>query len=382
MANKWLLEHTKVEKDFLLFLNKKTPNFILKGGTALALCYGLTRFSVDIDLDGRNISNSGPDKIGGLVQEFCNKFNYKCNLKKDTDLVERWMIDYGHESHKLKVEASYRNINSKDDEIEQRNSIRVFSINDLALMKCNAITERTKIRDFYDICFIANKYWEELERSTKKVIRNLFEYKNFEYAQFLVDTQKDELIDSNKLFNNFLDAYEKVGLEKTEQEKSILKKNFENDQTTINLGEAANIIVNCFEEAYGEPSFQSKEIGQGIEAFKWDFPCEFKGTDAVLRVIYAPDLEEERLCIRVVPKAQEDEKDYPKVLFYSPDNALKTCLDNNAGITPVWFLDNCRAKGEGRPQEVKILMNKRATELFSERKPEQNKEVQNMRMIR
>jgi predicted nucleotidyltransferase component of viral defense system len=36
---------------YLLLLNKRTDQFILKGGTALARCYGLDRFSEDIDLD-------------------------------------------------------------------------------------------------------------------------------------------------------------------------------------------------------------------------------------------------------------------------------------------------------------------------------------------
>ena len=44
--------HKKVIIDFLNYLNSQTDQFILKGGTALMLCYGLNRFSEDIDLDG------------------------------------------------------------------------------------------------------------------------------------------------------------------------------------------------------------------------------------------------------------------------------------------------------------------------------------------
>ena len=45
--------HRHVIKTFLTELNScGNDRFILKGGTALMLCYGLDRFSEDIDLDG------------------------------------------------------------------------------------------------------------------------------------------------------------------------------------------------------------------------------------------------------------------------------------------------------------------------------------------
>ena len=49
----WQTNHGNFIEAFLLFLNKQTDQFVLKGGTALSLCYGLDRFSEDIDLDGR-----------------------------------------------------------------------------------------------------------------------------------------------------------------------------------------------------------------------------------------------------------------------------------------------------------------------------------------
>lgn len=49
----WQTNHGNFIHAFLLLLNKQTDQFVLKGGTALSLCYGLDRFSEDIDLDGR-----------------------------------------------------------------------------------------------------------------------------------------------------------------------------------------------------------------------------------------------------------------------------------------------------------------------------------------
>lgn len=45
-------KHLIVIKDFLDHVNKYCDNpYVLKGGTALSLCYDLNRFSEDIDFD-------------------------------------------------------------------------------------------------------------------------------------------------------------------------------------------------------------------------------------------------------------------------------------------------------------------------------------------
>ena len=46
--------HKTVITNFLAFLNKSSDQFVLKGGTSLMMCYGLNRFSEDIDLDANH----------------------------------------------------------------------------------------------------------------------------------------------------------------------------------------------------------------------------------------------------------------------------------------------------------------------------------------
>ena len=53
----WKELHEKILISYLLLLNKQTDQFILKDGTALSRCYGLDRFSEDIDLDGHKQDN-------------------------------------------------------------------------------------------------------------------------------------------------------------------------------------------------------------------------------------------------------------------------------------------------------------------------------------
>ena len=50
MEVNWRDLHGKVIKEFLSYINEQTESFILKGGTALAQCYSLNRFSEDIEL--------------------------------------------------------------------------------------------------------------------------------------------------------------------------------------------------------------------------------------------------------------------------------------------------------------------------------------------
>ena len=78
-----------VMKDLLLFINKYDKHTtILKGGTSLMFCYKLDRFSEDIDLDSTN------KNIGKLIKEYCTIKKYNFNIKKDTDTVKRFMIEF------------------------------------------------------------------------------------------------------------------------------------------------------------------------------------------------------------------------------------------------------------------------------------------------
>ena len=53
----WRILYGEIIKDFLYFLNNKSNKFVLKGDTSLMMCYNLTRFSEDIDLDGFDKNN-------------------------------------------------------------------------------------------------------------------------------------------------------------------------------------------------------------------------------------------------------------------------------------------------------------------------------------
>ncbi|KLU59359.1 hypothetical protein CEB3_c43450 [Peptococcaceae bacterium CEB3] len=209
----WRTKHGEVISTLLNYLNAQTDNYILKGGTALMTCYGLDRFSEDIDLDGTDKS------IGNFVSAFCEKEGYTCRVAKDTDTVKRYMINYGNIGRPLKVEISFRKKIIEQEETAKIKGINVYKIDSLCAMKVNAYVGRDKIRDLYDLTFICSHYWDQIPDALKTVIRNAVEYKGFEQFDYIVREQQDDLIDKDKLAGAFMEMYDRLGLLYDESER-------------------------------------------------------------------------------------------------------------------------------------------------------------------
>lgn len=224
MLNEWEDKHYKVITSFLKFLNEKSDDFILKGDTALLTCYNLDRFSEDIDLDARNNRN-----LEKLVEDFCNKYQYKYNVKKDTNTTKRFFIGYSDNS-KLKIEVSYRRNKIEENELTKINGILVYNINELGVMKTSAYMGRNKIRDLYDLCFIVNNYWDKLSEDVKSVIRVAVEYKGIEQFEFLSKDNLDELVNMQKLEDDFLKTFDKLGLLLEESENQEISEENKEDE--------------------------------------------------------------------------------------------------------------------------------------------------------
>ena len=125
----WRVQHGQVIAAFAKYLNEKTDNFVLKGGTALYLCYNLDRFSEDIDLDGREKG------LTAVVESFCAEKGYSCRVAKNTAMVERCFINYGSSENPLKIEASYRRLEIPAEETAEINGISVYRIDPLCGQK-------------------------------------------------------------------------------------------------------------------------------------------------------------------------------------------------------------------------------------------------------
>ena len=214
----WRIQHGKVISDFMAYLNGQTNGFVLKGGTALYLCYNLDRFSEDIDLDGR------AKGLIDLVSGFCEKYGYPFRIAKQTDVVEKCFVNYGNEGKPLKIEASFRRKEIPENETDRINGILVYRIEPLCVMKTNAYAGRDKIRDLYDVTFICNRYFDSLSPQTVALVRGAVEYKGVEQFDFIVKDQHDELIDNEKLASDFLNMYDRLGLLYSEEESRSLNE--------------------------------------------------------------------------------------------------------------------------------------------------------------
>lgn len=222
----WKIKHEEVIREVLSYINNKTDDFILKGGTALRQCYGLDRFSEDIDLDSTN------KNIEKYIKEFCEISGYTYNKKKDTDTVKRFMINYGNDSKSLKVEISYRKKSLDNCFRNNINGIEVYDIDTLSFMKAAAYAGRDRIRDMYDIVFICNNYLNELSDNAKTALQEVLINKGIEQYDYLIREDQDPIIDKDKLLEDFLRAWDKIGLESEHQE---ISKNIQKEDPVQNI---------------------------------------------------------------------------------------------------------------------------------------------------
>lgn len=202
----WQQIHEKIILNFLSYLNKQTDQFVLKGGTALRVCYGLDRFSEDIDLD------STKQRITEIVRRYCMQNGFTYRIAKDTQSVCRCFIHYGNVPKDLKIEVSYRRKVIAPENKTKIGHIEVYTLDAIARMKADAYLGRDRLRDLYDLAFIINKHMSHLSPTTLDSVAQSVQNKGLEQFDYLIATQEDPLIDKNKLANDFLNLYDKLDI--------------------------------------------------------------------------------------------------------------------------------------------------------------------------
>lgn len=185
-------------------LNLVGDNFILKGGTALRFYYGLNRYSEDLDFD--SISNN-MNIIKCLKNHKDFKF-WKIYEKKVTEFSTRITLDYGAKTelgtYPLKIDVSGR------DKIRLRNNllkyskignVNVYDIETLVDLKALAFCQRDKIRDFYDIGFLLEKYPQYFDDKTLANIASKILYSGIEELnlQLIDEVENHRLIERNDI---------------------------------------------------------------------------------------------------------------------------------------------------------------------------------------
>lgn len=131
---------------------------VLKGGTALLLCYGLDRFSEDLDFDAPKKFTIAP-RVERILSR--HAATYEVKTVKETPTVQRLKSHYAGITgdRLLKIETSFRNPPA-DEHVKVIDGIRTYPIGELLEQKLNALENRTTARDIYDISFLTRSYPE------------------------------------------------------------------------------------------------------------------------------------------------------------------------------------------------------------------------------
>lgn len=145
-------------------LRMQTTPYVLKGGTALALFYGLNRHSEDLDFDDcgkrfsiKNQVREGLRDGGASMSAFIHDY--------DTWKGQRFKVHYINpetgEDRLLRIELSSRSEPNPDD-IVVVDGIRTYRPPALFDQKMNAADDRVKARDLFDIGFLVGTHGNQL----------------------------------------------------------------------------------------------------------------------------------------------------------------------------------------------------------------------------
>jgi predicted nucleotidyltransferase component of viral defense system len=192
-------ESTHIALMQLVAKNLNDLPIVLKGGTALLLCYGLDRFSEDLDFDSNkklNIIN----RIADILSRHTEKHTIK--ISKDTDTVQRLKIHYSKNGVErfLKIETSFRDPFQNEDTVII-DGIKTYQIKNLIDQKVNAMIGRTKARDLYDIDFLLRTYRESFDSSTiKKLSETVADINELE-GRFYPAFKDDYILNEGELDN-------------------------------------------------------------------------------------------------------------------------------------------------------------------------------------
>lgn len=189
--------------------HKKALPMVLKGGTALKLCYGLDRFSEYLDFDSikpLNLEHSIEEVFRQLGKSEPAFRHPTITLTKKTDTVRRYRVVYG-DSISLKIETSLRGT-PDDNDITELNGILTYKVAVLIEQKLRALQGRTTARDFHDVSFLYEHFYNDFGDEQKAVIEDLYNNQdsvlnrfNAAYSEDSILTTSDLLADLMKLID-------------------------------------------------------------------------------------------------------------------------------------------------------------------------------------
>ncbi len=158
-----LVKQEQFELEVLDKMNsaKMLRGLIFCGGTMLRLCYGLNRFSVDLDFWAANKIDSGAffkdmkDLLARAysITDAADKFNTLLFEVRSKDYPRLLKIEIRKEEKKVAVEQSIAFSKYSNTQV----LLGTVSLKDMMAAKTEALLNRKEIRDAFDIEFLIKK---------------------------------------------------------------------------------------------------------------------------------------------------------------------------------------------------------------------------------
>lgn len=204
-------EHTEVMTAIChTFCKKKLP-MVLKGGTALKLCYNLDRFSEDLEFDCAkvlNLDSTIKDIFAQLGKSRPHLRNPIIDVTKDTRTVRRYRIIYG-DGINLKLETSLRGT-PNDNNLTELNGILTYKIDQLIQQKLSALNGRTAARDLHDVVYLYKHFLENFGKGEMAEIAALYDNQSSTLEQYTPAYNEDAILSISDLLedlSNLIDLY-------------------------------------------------------------------------------------------------------------------------------------------------------------------------------
>jgi predicted nucleotidyltransferase component of viral defense system len=204
-------EHELVMKALCQGFHKKALPMVLKGGTALKLCYGLDRFSEDLDFDSikpLNLEHSIEDVFVQLGKNQAQFRHPNITLTKKTDTVRRYRVTYG-DSINLKIETSLRST-PDDKDIIELNGILTYKVSVLIKQKLSALQGRTTARDLHDVVFLYEHFYENFGDNQRATIIDLYNAQDSVLERFNPAYSEDAILTTTHLLSDLMQLIELV----------------------------------------------------------------------------------------------------------------------------------------------------------------------------
>ncbi len=167
-----LIKQEQFELEVLDRLNtgRLLNNLVFGGGTMLRLCFGLNRFSVDLDfwiikdIDVDRLFKDLKERLSQLytVKDAANKFYTLLLELKSKDYPRSLKIEIRKETKKIKTEQAIAYSRHANIQV----FLRVVSLKEMMKAKMEAFLERKEIRDLFDMEFLLKK-GIDIDASTK-----------------------------------------------------------------------------------------------------------------------------------------------------------------------------------------------------------------------